>query len=450
MSGTESPTPAEQPNDDARGAAPRASHHRVRRVSAWILVVLASLLIPLSVVTVWAVRTVENTDHYVETLSPLARNPVVTDYVAVRATDALFSELKVQNRIESALPKKASFLAAPISTEMKGFVQTQVTKVLQSPWFPKLWDTLNRQTHTLLVDLLTGKPNPKLAKAQDVALNLSPVLTKAITELDQRGITVFNPLEKKLGHGEHLKFVVATQAQVKQFHSYFKAAYDAAWWLPLSSLALVVLAAIVAVDRRKTLLRIAVGAALFDVVLLAGLAIARTHVIQHTAGLVSPAVTGTVFDTMLRYLRHGLRFELLVVLLIAVALWLAGPSRWARWIRRTVAAGVLWVVHQGRARTAAGSGESTSSGARSAAGWMLAHVAGMRNGGAMVAGLIIVFGGNLSPGGVFWTAVALVIYLGLLQLVLVWARRVTAPGPAGDVPASTGSPAAGRTDSPVG
>ena len=80
--------------------------------------VLASILIPISVISVWAIRTVTNTDQYVETMAPLARNPVIVDHLATRATDALFSTHIVQNKVTQALPKKAKPLVAPIMNEV--------------------------------------------------------------------------------------------------------------------------------------------------------------------------------------------------------------------------------------------------------------------------------------------------------------------------------------------
>ena len=73
--------------------------HLPRRISAWVLVVLASILIPVSVISVWAIRTVTDTDQYVATMAPLARNQVIVDHLAAKATDALFSTHVVQNKV---------------------------------------------------------------------------------------------------------------------------------------------------------------------------------------------------------------------------------------------------------------------------------------------------------------------------------------------------------------
>src|ERR1700744_5241036 len=107
--------PQMQP-DDAGGAAkgtgagakstPKTGRgHMPRRISAWVLVVLASILIPISVISVWAIRTVTDTDQYVDTMAPLATNPVIQQGLATRATDALFSTQIVQDKVTQALPK---------------------------------------------------------------------------------------------------------------------------------------------------------------------------------------------------------------------------------------------------------------------------------------------------------------------------------------------------------
>src|SRR5208283_2669605 len=92
--------------------APRA--RRTRGITAWVLVVLVSLLLPISVISVWAIRTVTDTDQYVATMAPLARNQVIVDHLAQRATDELFSTGIVQKKVQAALPAKAKPIVTPI------------------------------------------------------------------------------------------------------------------------------------------------------------------------------------------------------------------------------------------------------------------------------------------------------------------------------------------------
>src|SRR3984957_1961675 len=83
----------------AKAPKPGPRAPRTRGIISWVLIVLASLLIPISVISVWAIRTVTNTDQYVSTMAPLARNPVIIDQLANRTTEALFSSHTVQNKV---------------------------------------------------------------------------------------------------------------------------------------------------------------------------------------------------------------------------------------------------------------------------------------------------------------------------------------------------------------
>ena len=131
-----------------------------------MLVVLASLLIPVSVISVWAIRTVTNTDQYVATMAPLARNPVIVDHLATKATDELFSTGIVQKKVTAALPAKAKPIVTPIVNEVHSYVYGLALKVFESPKFGQLWDTLNRHTHDAVVDVLTGKQTPLAQKLE--------------------------------------------------------------------------------------------------------------------------------------------------------------------------------------------------------------------------------------------------------------------------------------------
>ncbi|HXO47667.1 MAG TPA: hypothetical protein VN897_10370, partial [Mycobacterium sp.] len=187
-----------------------------------MLLVLASLLIPISVISVWAINTVTNTDKYVETMAPLATNPVIQQGLATRATDALFSTDIVKNKVTQALPKAAKPLVAPLMAQLQTYVQGYALKVFESPQFAKLWDTLNRHSHAAVINVLTGKQTPaqkKLATAGQIAINVSPALNQVISDLDARGITYFDPLRTLSTNS--VTFTVVSKQQVSKFSGLF-------------------------------------------------------------------------------------------------------------------------------------------------------------------------------------------------------------------------------------
>jgi hypothetical protein len=409
--------------------------HLPRRISAWVLIVLASILIPVSVLSVWAINTVTNTDKYVETMAPLARDPVIVNGLATRATDALFSTHVVQNKVTQALPKSAKPLVAPIVNEVHSYVYNLALKVFSSPKFGKLWDLLNRHSHAAVVNILTGKQTPlqkKLQKGGQIALNLSPALNNLIDDANAHGVTLFNPI--KTVSTEGLSFTVVSNQQVSKFSGLFNLVVKGKWIVPVIALVLAILAVALAMERRKTLVRLAIGVALMTLLLLGALATGRGIFIgQATGGGFKAQGAGAVWDTVLRFLKADLRWTLLIAVLVAFGGWVAGPARYAVWIRKTTVAGARWVGAQakelssGAGRT--GRAVAESSRVRRSAGFILEHLNGLRIVGVIVAGLFLVFGGNLTGWSLLVIVIVLAVYLGLLQLVAAWARKAAGPGP---------------------
>ncbi len=405
--------------------------HRIRRITAWALVILASLLIPISVISVWAIRTVTNTDQYVATLAPLARNPVIVDHLAAKATDELFSTHIVQNKVTAALPAKAKPIVTPIVNEVHSYVYGLALKVFESPKFGQLWDTLNRHTHDAVIDVLSGKSTPltqKLEKGGGIVVNVTPALNNLIDEANAKGVTLFNPLRPILTKGDSLGVTVVSKAQVSKFTSLFNLIVSLKWAIPIIALVLGILGIAVAVEHRKTLLRMAIGVALVTLVLLAGLSLGRITFINQAGHTFNRQVAGAVWDTLLRLLQRDLRWMLLVSVLFAFGAWLAGPARYAVWIRSTCAKGGRWVGAQAHELTAgAGRAAAGSGGVRRSGGWITEHLQGLRIVGVGVAALFLVFGGNLTGWCLLVIVIVLAVYLGILQLVAAWARKVSNP-----------------------
>jgi hypothetical protein len=405
-------------------------------------VVLASLLIPIAVLSAWAITTVTNTDRYVATMSPLARNEIVTEHLATRATDALFSTHAVQNKITDALPPQAKPIVQPVVTQVKSYVHGVALQVFQSPKFGVLFDALNRRTHQTVVDVLTGKQTEltqALGTGNQVVLNLTPALNQLIDTLNSRGVTLFNPLKTILAEHGGLGFTVVEKSQVSKFSSLFNTVVTLGWAVPVIAVVLGVLGIVIAVERRKTLLRMALGVGLFALVLLGALAYLRTVFLsQASVHQLNSDVAGAVWDTVLRFLKQDMRWTLLAAVLVAFGAWVAGPAQYAVWIRTKVAAGARWVWAQVRALTSsAGRGLSGSSGARKTGAWVEEHVNGLRILGIVVGGLVLLLGGDVSGWDLVILVIVLAVYLVLLQAIVYWARRVSgerAPATAGAGP----------------
>ena len=410
--------------------APRAP--RTRRISAWVLVVLASLLIPVSVISVWAIRTVTVTDKYVSTMAPLARDPVIVDHLAHKATDALFSTHIVQDKVTAALPTKAKPIVQPLVNQLQNYVYQLALKVFESPRFGHVWDTLNEHSHQAVIDVLSGKQSAltkRIEKGGKIVVNVTPELNTVISEANAHGIPYFNPLKPILSKGNSLGVVIVSRDQVSKFSALFNLIVTLKWAIPIISLVLGILAVVIALERRKTLLRLAIGVALVALLLLAGLSLGRITFLNQAADhSFNRQVAAAVWDTILRYLKTDLRWTILIAVLVALGCWLAGPARYAVWVRSTCAKGGRWVAEQARAVTSgAGRAAAGSERARRSGAWVLEHLNGLRIFGIVIAALFVVFGGNLTGWSLLVILLLLALYLGLVQLVAAWARRISGP-----------------------
>jgi hypothetical protein len=311
------------------GRAPVPRARRSRSIIAWVFVVLVSIMLPLSVMTVWAVNIVTNTNKYVETMAPIASNPTVIANTSAGVTKKFFSSADVQQRITNALPEKASALAGPLTNGLHSTVQNTVQKLLSSSFFQKVWNNGNRRAHQTLVNTLSGKNSKTtrtLKNGSAVVVNISSVADKAVDQLDAKGITLFNPLKQVFASKNGtLTVSVVSSDQVKKATGLFNVVQKLKWWIPLATLVLAVAAVAVAVRRRTTLLRVAVGGSIVSVVFLIALGLARSDFVSGAMKQsLNGQTAGIIYDTLLRYLKDGLWITLAVLLILAAVLWFLG------------------------------------------------------------------------------------------------------------------------------
>jgi hypothetical protein len=408
-------------------AGPRL--RRTRGIIAWVLVVLVAILFPLSVMTVWVVNTVTNTDHYVETMAPIATNPVVISHTSTRLTDELFSTVNVEKRLASLLPKKAKPIAAPLTNTMQTFVDQQVNRALSSSFFQKVWNNGNRRVSKTLVAVLSGQ-NTKLTRnlrnGQQIVINLTPVANRVIKSLNAQGITFFNP-DKVLLTTKNGGFSITLLSadQVKSANKIFNLAKTLKWAVPVITLVLAAAAVAIATRRRKTLMRATVGGAIGIAVFLVALRLVhRQFVSSAVKNGFNGDVSSIIFNTLVRFLKDGLWLVLGILIVAAVVEWFVGPGRYAVALRRQIARAWHWLALQVRRVTSKENATAADAGTVRAAGWVRERQSGLRLLGVIVAGLFLVLSGSINLTGLLVTVLILAAYFGLLQLVVLWADRI--------------------------
>ena len=331
-------------NDQLEQAHQASTSQRVlrifRSIATVILIVLGVLCLALAPPAIWARNLVLDTNRYVDTLAPLADEPGVQDVVITQVTNQVTSRVDISKLVAEVLPPRAAqLLKAPLESGFNTLVKDVTTKFVQSDAFRKLWVGVNRVAHKQLVYALTAEVPKNAATTIDssgkVFLNLAPIIDQVKTRLVSAG----------LGVAKNIPAVNATIeiADVHGLHQARRATHlldVVANWLPW--LGLVFLAGGIALSRKRRraliISTLCVGAGM--VLIGIGITIGRSIYLANIPTDILPTSTaGTMFDTLVRYLRWGLRLVLLLMLIIAFGAWVSGRSRAATAFRRNVVRG---------------------------------------------------------------------------------------------------------------
>ena len=375
---------------------------RWRRALVAILVIVSVVLVPLAGLSIWVRNLVLDTNHYVDTVAPLAHNRAITDLVAERATNRLFQEVDVEAQAKDALPERAQFLAGPLSSGVQTFTHDAAQRVLATEQFATVWKEANRRAHAQVVKLLTGEGKNIAVKNDKVVLDLSAVIDEEVKRLDQRGVTVFDSVAKKQ---KNLQVELFDAGQLEKARS-------AVHLLDRLRIVLVVLifvllgaALALSGNRRRTLMRWALGVVIAMAVTAALLALGRSAYLSVAKNHDAAAAA---FDILVRYLRNGIRVIAALGIIIALAAFLSGPSRLAVRIRE----GAKSLIG-GAGRKADEAGWTPGP----VGTWVAAHKVGLRVAGVVVAFLILFLWSSPRPLTLLVLALLLLVYLAAIELV---------------------------------
>jgi hypothetical protein len=403
------------------GAAGRAGRQRWRTIVAVVLIVLGCVLAPLAGVAVWARNQVTNTDRYVATITPLAQDPAIQQAITDQITAQIFTYIDVQaltnqvvdalsTRVEGrGLPPQAAAalqgLAGPIANGVQGFVRTQVANVVASDAFADAWVQANRVAHASLVKALTGEGGGAITVANDtVTLNLAPFIQTVKQRLVAQGFTLAERIPQV-----DKSFVLFQSEDITRARSAFSLLNTLGVWLPVIALILIGIGVYVAKDHRRALIGAGLGVAAGMVLLALGLAVFRSIYLDGVPAEVLPHDAAAVlYDTIVRFLRAGLRTVLVLGLVVAAAAFLTGPSVTAVRTRRSLAGAVGWLQ---------GSAEHAGLRTGPVGSWVYAHRRALRIGAVVLASLALVFWGRPTGKVVIGLALALLVVLAIIEFL---------------------------------
>jgi hypothetical protein len=349
-------------NGDGAPVPQKHERHRIRRVIAVVLALSSALITTIAVTGAWARRTTIDTNHWVATVGPLARDPKVQAALAAYAVDELRQIVDAKHLLEEALPAKAEVLIGPVTSAVSSFVETEVQRFLATDEFYKLWVDINRMAHDRVIKVLEGKTQVVDTKDGKVQLNLIPILVRVLQGVDSQTNGLLSKhvpdigtnltadeARAKLSEALH-RPIPSDFGTVTVFEkSQLSAVQKLVQWIQRGVYALIVLAVLlvlatflVAPDRRRIAIWLGLSAA---VMFVAFRAIARAvgkHVVN---GIVlernREAATSTLHEVFATYRSVTAAF-IALGLLVALVAFLAGSSRTAVAVRHAVT-GSSWL-----------------------------------------------------------------------------------------------------------
>jgi hypothetical protein len=328
------------------------SRQRWRTILAVVLIVVGCVLAPLAGVAVWARNQVTNTDRYVRTVAPLASDPAIQAAITDQITTQIFAYLDVRGLTNQAVdalatrglrPQVADQLrgfAGPLASGIQSVVRTEVNKIVQSPAFADAWVQANRVAHQVLVKALTGQGDGAVTVEGDtVTLNLAPFIATVKARLVAGGFGLAARIPEV-----NASFVLFDVKNLTRARSAFDLLNTLGIWLPIIAIVLLGAGVFVAKDHRRGLVGAAVGVAVAMVGLGLALAVFRTIYLDAVpAQLLPHDAAAVLYDTIVAYLRLGLRTILVLALVVAAGAFLTGQSTTAVRTRQRLAAGIGWL-----------------------------------------------------------------------------------------------------------
>ena len=398
-------------------AVGRGARQRWRSIVATLLIVVACMLAPLSVAAIWTRNQVINTDRYVATVTPLASDPAIQNAIADQITAQVFTYIDIKGLTTQAVdalagrglrPDVADQLqafAVPIANGVQSFTRSQVGKIVESDAFADAWVQANRVAHEALVKALTGEGGGAVTVENDtVSLNLSAFIQTVKQRLVESGFTLAARIPEV-----NASFVLFQSADITRARNVFNLLDTLGVWLPIITLVLLVVGVYVAKDHRRALVGAALGVAVGMVVLALGLAVFRAIYLDAVPAQALPHDAAAVlYDTIVRFLRLGLRTILVLSLVVAAGAFLTGQSVTAMRTRQGLTGAISWLQ---------GSAEHAGWRTGPVGTWVYDHKRALRIAAVTAAALTLVFWGRPNGKVIIGLAVALLVALAVIEFL---------------------------------
>ena len=393
--------------------------HWVRTFWSTVLIVVACILAPLSVVAVWARGEVTDTTRYIQTVAPLADDPAIQDAVANRITQEIFTYVNVPELTSQAVatisgnrtltPEQTAALTAltgPLNSGIESYTRQVIDKVVKSEQFAAAWVEANTLVHQRLDAALTGQTTDNAVKVEnnEVVLDLGNLIGQVKQQLINSGFTI----AEKIPATTNATIVLFQAPNAATIQAGYAVLNAAGFWLPLIAITLAIVGVFVCHSRHKALawfgfglmLAMAVGAALIGV--------GRIAYLNALPDSVNVPAATAFFDQFTVFLKQSLWAGAAGGAVIFLGGLLLGRGKVATGLRRVpvsaAAAIQRWLASLGLGMTRVRA-------------WVQAQATGLRIAFSLAALVFVMLQRYKTPDLIFWTTGVLLVVLFIVQIL---------------------------------
>ena len=300
---------------------------------ARILVIVGALLVIASLIAGYVRFQALDTDSVEAIAGDLIADPEIRNQVASTLADELFANVDVEAALREQLPPAQQGLAGPVAGAISLGADGAARRLLERPRIQELWVRVVTLAHRNLVRVLEDETGPISTEGGNVVLDLRPL----IIQLGEQ-VAIVGDLSARLPPDAGLITIMEAD-QLETAQDLTQIMKVLGLWLWLVPIALWAIALWIARGRRRAILRmIGISAIVTGLIVLVVRRVAGSIVVGELTNVESvEKAAGDAWDILTSQLRDGGLTLIGMGVILLVAVWIAGPSRWATDARRWLA-----------------------------------------------------------------------------------------------------------------
>ncbi len=176
---------------DGAPVSPRVTP-RWQGITAWVLLAVAGVLLPVSLIARWGEHTLVDTSAYLDTVGPLAADPVVRQALSDELTRRLTEKADVAPLVEALAPERPlvqQVLTPSLQAVVEGAIARGVDRVIDSPILDEAWRAANEVAQRALIRVLTADGGAAVSmEGEQVILDTGDLFVVVRDALVERGL----------------------------------------------------------------------------------------------------------------------------------------------------------------------------------------------------------------------------------------------------------------------